>query len=299
MPGRAGFAWLLALGLAAMLVLMLVLVLAGEWLSRPAQRPQGPPPADLAARAVSLPVAAPAGPRPAAPVAGWYTPGQPGRGAVLLLHGVRGDRRQMLGRARFLARQGYATLMIDLPAHGESVGSRITFGAREAEGVRAAVGFLRRELPGQPLGIIGVSLGGAATVLAGPLGVDAVVLESVYGTFEEAVSNRLTMRLGPAGAWLVAPLLWPLPLRTGLQPEALRPLAHIGQIGAPVLVAAGALDRHTSWPETLRLHEAARPPKALWRVEGAAHVDLHAHAPAAYEATVGAFFAQHLGPHRP
>lgn len=283
--------------LALALALMLGLVLAGEWLSRPAQRPQGPPPASLAARAVSMPVAADgalANTAAAAPVAGWFTPGQPGRGAVLLLHGVRGDRRQMLGRAAFLARQGYATLMIDLPAHGESPGERISFGALEAAGVRAAVGFLRRELPGQPLGIIGVSLGGAATVLAGPLGVDAVVLESVYGRFEEAVRNRLTMRMGPAGAWLVAPLLWPLPWRTGLQPEALRPLAHIGRIGAPVLIAAGAQDLHTTWPETLRLHAAARQPKALWRVEGAAHVDLHRHAPAAYEATVGAFLARHL-----
>jgi alpha-beta hydrolase superfamily lysophospholipase len=287
--------------LGLLLGLMWVPLLAGEWLSRPAQRPQGPPPADLAARAVRLPVQAPwaEGPEaPAAAVAGWFTPGQPGRGAVLLLHGVRGDRRQMLGRARFLAGQGYATLMIDLPAHGESPGERITFGAREAAGVRAAVGFLRHELPGQPLAIIGVSLGGAATVLAGPLGVDAVVLESVYGRFEDAVQNRLTMRLGPAGAWLVPPLLWPLPWRTGLRPEALRPLAHIGQVGAPVLVAAGTLDRHTRWRETLGLYEAARPPKALWRVEGAAHVDLHSHAPAAYEATVGAFLAEHLGPRR-
>jgi len=51
---------------------------------------------------------------------------------VLLLHGVRADRREMLGRARFLNRLGYGILLIDLPAHGESPDDHITFGAREA-----------------------------------------------------------------------------------------------------------------------------------------------------------------------
>ena len=38
----------------------------------------------------------------------------------------------------------------------------------------------------------------------------------------------------------------------------------------------------------------AAAPKALWAVEGAAHVDLFAHAPAAYQQRVGAFLATHL-----
>lgn len=283
---RVGLWWALAAGV---LVLLLMFVLAAEWLSRPAPRPQGLPPQDLAARAVSLRTAA------AGQVAGWFTPGQAGQGAVLLLHGVRGDRRQMLARARFLGRAGYATLMIDLPAHGESTGERISFGAHEAAGVQAAVAFLRQALPGEALGLIGVSLGGAATVLAGPgLALDAVVLESVYPTLEAAVQNRLTMRLGPAGAVLAHPLLWQLPWKTGVHARALRPVDHIQQLGAPVLIVSGSEDRHTTWPQTQRLFEAAAPPKALWRVEGAGHVDLHAFQPAAYEQKVLGHLARYL-----
>ena len=40
-------------------------------------------------------------------VSGWLIPGRPRAGVVLLLHGVRADRREMLGRARFLNRLGY------------------------------------------------------------------------------------------------------------------------------------------------------------------------------------------------
>lgn len=54
-------------------------------------------PADFAAQAVRIPIPASAGQF----VAGWFKPGQPHGGAVLLLHGVRADRTQTLARARF------------------------------------------------------------------------------------------------------------------------------------------------------------------------------------------------------
>lgn len=262
---------------------------AGELLSRPATRRIDPPPADFAAQTVRIPTAG------GQSVAGWFASGLTQGGAVLLLHGVRADRTQMLVRARSLNRVGYAVLLIDLPAHGESTGDRITFGAREAVGVTAAVDYLRNKLPGERLGIIGVSLGAAATVMAGikpPL--HAIVLESMYPTIEEAVANRLSMRLGSLDAYLAPLLLWQLPLRTGIGPEDLRPIDHMAGLRAPVLVASGADDKHTTWSETERLFQAASSPKELWRVDGAAHVDLHGFNPAQYERRVFSFLAKHL-----
>jgi fermentation-respiration switch protein FrsA (DUF1100 family) len=186
-------------------------------------------------------------------------------------------------------------LQIDLPAHGESSGERITFGAREAAGVEAAVRFLRQTLPGVQIAVIGVSLGAASTVLAGlDPALQAVILESMYPTIDEAVQDRLAMRLGRVGAGLAPLLLWQLPLRVGLSAEALRPIDRLPSLGAPVLIASGADDQHTLWPETQRLFDAAKEPKVLWRVEGAAHVDLHDHAPEPYRQRVLEFLAQHL-----
>ena len=93
---------------------------AGELLSYPAHRLVGPPPRELQASAVDFYTSA--GGR----VSGWILPGKPKRGAVLLLHGVRGDRREMVDRAKFLSKLGYGILLVDLPAHGESSGDRIT-----------------------------------------------------------------------------------------------------------------------------------------------------------------------------
>ena len=218
-----------------------------------------------------------------------------GRGAVLLLHGIHGDRRDMADRARFLNALGYAVLLIDLPGQGASTASFVTFGLREADGVRAALEELRRRAPGQRIGVIGVSLGAASLVLCRDCPpVDAVVLESMYPTIEEAVANRLRMRLGPVGGPLSALLLWQLPLRLSIRPDALHPIKYVGQVKAPVLIAAGSADLHTTLSETERLFAAAAQPKALWVVEGAAHVNLHAYAQEEYERRIGAFLAEHL-----
>ncbi len=275
--------------LAVLLGLLALTLGAGEVLSRAAKRPVGQPPGDFSAQVVHLGVVR------GGSVVGWWAPGQAGKGAVLLLHGLRADRTQMLARARFLGRAGHATLLIDLPAHGESAGDRITFGAREAAGVHAALAWLRREVPGERVGLIGVSLGAASAVLARPQpAVDAVVLESMYPTIEEAAAHRLTMRLGPLGNGLVPLLLWQLPLRTGVRARDLRPIDQLALLGSPVLIVAGSDDRHTPWSQTLRLFEAAAEPKTLWRVEGAAHEDLHAFQPEAYERRILRFLAAHL-----
>ncbi|WP_428509689.1 alpha/beta hydrolase [Roseateles sp.] len=282
--------WALALGSAALLTLLLVAG-AGELLSRSAPHAVGEAPQELNAQTIHLPSTS-------GQVSGWFSPGRPGRGAVLLLHGVRSHRGQMLARARLLHEAGLGVLLIDLPAHGESSGQRISFGWRESQGVAAALHFLRRELPQERLGVIGLSLGGASLLLLppaqrGPL--QAVVLESVYPTIEEAVHNRLRVRIGEFLSRGLTPLLLSqLPLRLGVEPAQLRPEQALRQLDTPVLVAGGQLDTQTPPAETQRMAAAAPQLQALWLVEGAHHTDLQAFAPEAYRQRVLAFLIQRL-----
>jgi fermentation-respiration switch protein FrsA (DUF1100 family) len=262
---------------------------AGEVLCHPARRAVGEAPSDLKARNLSVPYGQ------GETLSAWMLRGQPGQGAVLLLHGVRADRREMLDRARFLNQLGYAVLLPDLPAHGESSGEYITYGLREAEGVRAAMSFLRHELPDERLGVIGVSLGAASFVLAqvqpAP---SAAVLESMFPSITEAVTDRLRLYLSAPGPALAPLLLWQLPWRLSISPSQLQPIAEMATLHSPLLIVAGTADQHTTLAETLRLFEAAPAPKDLWLLQDAAHVDLHAFAPREYEARIGAFLARHL-----
>lgn len=281
---------LLALTLALALGLAAASLAAGEWLTRPVRASIGPPPPGLSAQTVRIPYG------DGQQVSGWFLPGRAGEGTVLLLHGVRGNRLQMLARARWLQREGIASLLIDLPSHGESSGERISFGRNEAPGAAAALAWLRQRLPGERIGVIGVSLGGASLLFADRQPeLDALALESVYPTIADAVQDRLAMRLGATVGRMLAPLLLvQIPLRLGFSTDQLCPIDAITHTHAPLWVASGTEDLHTRWPETQALFAAAHAPKTLWPVAGAAHVDLHGFAATAYEARLLPWLQSHL-----
>jgi fermentation-respiration switch protein FrsA (DUF1100 family) len=225
---------------------------------------------------------------------GWLVPGEPERGSVVLMHGIRASRLSMVGRARFLWNAGYTVLLFDFQAHGESPGSVTTFGHLEARDARAAVDLLRRRSSGGPILAIGVSLGGVAAVLGEePLQVEALVLEAVYPSIAAAAANRLNIRLGFLGRLLAPLLLLQLEPRLHIKEADLAPVEGIRRVTAPLLIVAGAIDRHTTLEDSKRLFAAAPDPKELWVIPGAAHVDFHAYVGSGYESKVLGFFRKY------
>lgn len=228
-------------------------------------------------------------------IQGWLSRGRAGAGAIVLLHGIGASGRDMISRARFLRSAGFSLLVIDFRGHGDSSGGRSTYGGLESRDALAAVEFLRCALPAERIGVIGISMGGAAALLGpAPLPVQALVLESVYPTIEDGVRDRLRAWLGPVGAALAPVAMgWLLP-REGISAADLRPIDRIKELSAPVFVLSGGADRYTPPIESRSLFDRAPEPKAFWSVDGAGHVDLHEFAGAEYERRVGAFLVRHL-----
>ena len=221
-----------------------------------------------------------------AEIAAWLMPCMNAKATVLLLHPNRKDRSVMLKRADLLCNAGYASLMIDFQGHGESPGEIITAGYRERFDVLAAIKFIRQRFPEQKIAVIGCSLGGAATLMAEPKGIDVLVLESVYPTITEAINNRLSMYVGPLRHILGPALFLQFQMRLGISPSQLRPIDHLATIGCPVLIASGDCDRHTTLSETRRMFGAARSPKQLLVFEGAKHQDLLSYDPDKYQQVI-------------
>jgi uncharacterized protein len=267
-------------------------------LARPAGVSVGAPPDDLGAQSVTF--ASGSGSN----IHAWLARGVQGGGSVLLLHGVGANRTSMLARARFLHRLGFTVLAPDFQAHGESPGDHVTFGARESLDAAASLTFLRDAMPAERVGVIGVSMGGAAALLGpGPLDANAFVLESVYPTIRQAVSDRLGTWLGPLGG--VARLFTPAVIHfvgndIGVTEMELRPIDRIALLRAPLLFLTGTADPYTPIAEAESLYARAPAPKAYWAVRGAGHEDLHAYDSAEYERRVGEFLVGALrtgGPH--
>jgi uncharacterized protein len=191
----AGLVVGLALAVAAALCVSVVGV--GLVPSRPATAEIGAAASDLAIEQVTIQSGS------GATLRGWFLAGRPGGGGVVLMHSVRANRLSMLERARMLHAFGFSVLLFDFQAHGETTGERITFGHLEALDAAAAVAFARSRLPGEKIGAVGLSLGGAAALLGpSPLPVDALVLEAVYSDIGAAIENRLRLAFGvPVGSW--------------------------------------------------------------------------------------------------
>ena len=61
---------------------------------------------------------------------GWFAPGAR-RDAVVLIHGLGGNRAQLVPEAAILLRHGHGVLLYDSRASGESEGDTATWGDRE------------------------------------------------------------------------------------------------------------------------------------------------------------------------
>jgi len=277
-------------------LILLVVTLAGAWLAGTVIAwphnsivPPPPPPARIVHFTSSDGV----------PIAANYWPGAREDGpAVLLLHGINNTRDRLTPHAIWLNGLGYAVLAIDFRGHGESGAESRTFGLYEARDAAAALAFLRARAPRRKVGVVGISLGGAAALLGdeGPLPVEAMVLHAVYPDLRTAIVNRLARVGSRPIARLGEPLLsyqsW---LRYGVGPSRIAPIDGIRNYRGQVLIVAGTADRDTSVADTRALYAAAPGPKALWLVDGADHIATSILWSDEYRARVSRFFEQSLG----
>lgn len=193
---------------------------------------------------------------------------------MLLLHGNDASRSATADNAAWLAARGYAVLTIDFRGHGESSPATHSFGLYESRDARAALEWLKRANGGGRTAAIGISLGGAASLIGdeGPLPADALVLQAVYPDIRHAIRNRMAAFLTAGPAWLLEPLLsLQSKPRLGVWPGRLAPVAALKRYRGPVLVIGGGADAYTPPAETRTMFAAAAGPKRLLFVRGADH----------------------------
>ena len=228
-------------------------------------------------------------------LSGWLLEAKQGKGGILLLHGVRSNRLQMLKRAKFLQKAGYDVLLFDFQAHGESTGEQITFGHLESLDAESAYDYLQDRLCNPTIGIIGVSLGGASALLGEVKSkAKVMILESVYPSIEEAIENRLTMRLGVVSFYFSPLLTLQLKPRLGVGVEGLKPIEQMKEIKGAVLVISGEKDKHTMVSETKKMFALAPEPKELWIVKEKGHVDFSKALGELYEERVLDFLEENM-----
>jgi fermentation-respiration switch protein FrsA (DUF1100 family) len=236
-------------------------------------------------------------------ISGWFFAAAGSRRgpAVVLCHGVWTGRRECLPLALRFQAAGYNVLCFDFRAHGGSDGRFISLGHHETNDVIGAVHYLkeRPEVDPTRIGVIGFSMGAAATVQAAARCSDiaAVVADSCYATFVDAAkySFRLVTRMPhfPMAPLAVQTAKWIM----HLDAAQLRPIDVIGRISPrPILLTHGMLDEIVPVRHAYTLFKAAEEPKELWVVSGAHHVGARDVDPDGYFDKVEHFLSEALSP---
>jgi len=232
-----------------------------------------------------VPVACPTPDGTIAP--GWYAPGRTDA-AIVLLHGLGGNRAQLASVGRELLEQGWGVLLIDQRGHGEHPLDRTTFGRAEAYDALGAIEWLkhRPEVDPSKIGVYGASMGAATAIQAAAMDPDlaCIVADSSYAVFNEQVAHDLGYENNPVKVpvrWrsvIVAAFRFCEPLVIGRVADWPDPVDSIREVKCPIFLIHGERDTRIDAGDLERLQNAGIESGVRvtsWLVPGAGHCDYH------------------------
>lgn len=196
---------------------------------------------------------------------------------VVFLSGTHGPSvTAIFGHAAMLREAGYASLLVELRARGESGGDRIGLAYDEVLDVQAAVAHLRAQpgYAGVPIVAFGLSLGGATAINAAGVtpDIDGVVSLSAFSSWSEVFVDNMRIPEPLASVQRAFVELY-LGFLYGFERRDLVPRRQIERLGArPVLLVHSRDDSQVPFASFERL--VARGPTQLetWVRDGDRHL---------------------------
>jgi len=226
----------------------------------------------------------------------WYVPSTNGAG-IILQHGFKSDREELLEEAAMLANRGYGVLLTSIRAHDINEGELIAFGLKEMPDIDAWVKFLQAQEGITSIGMLGNSLGGTLSIqyAAENDAIKALVVHSAFSSMRDTINTSVRYFTD----------LPPFPFATLIRFWAEQEIKGdiddidakkwIGKISPrPILILHSLSDVAISPESGELLLEAAAEPKELWQVEGVRHASFDTELAEAFEDKVGKFFDQYL-----
>jgi pimeloyl-ACP methyl ester carboxylesterase len=200
------------------------------------------------------------------------------RGTMVLLHGRNGRKEDLLPVAERFAAAGFRCLIPDLPGHGDSPLTGMTFGSNNFERTLPAkiLSDARQhfQLPDEPAILWGMSMGGAVAVSAAkstrPW--EALMVVSSFASLDQVLKEYI-----PADWHLLANALQPLlDAAQWLNGEPgisrMQPQQWAGQLSIPALIVHGERDRYVPIQQGRKLYESLASKDKHWiTVPGGGH----------------------------
>jgi hypothetical protein len=211
---------------------------------------------------------------------GWFArPADANGDAVILLHGVGDNRQGMMGFAELFLSNGFAVLVPDSRAQGESGGDFPTYGLKESGDVQRWFNWLVMQQHAKCIFGMGESMGAAIVLQAAQTTpFCAVVAESSFASFHQIAYVRVG-QFFHTGEWLGRIVLRPAVetaflygrLTRGVNLADASPERSVVGGQMPILLIHGLADDNIppQQSERIRAHNPAEI--VLWEVPNAGH----------------------------
>lgn len=232
---------------------------------------------------------------------GWWMAAGADRPTVILLHGVKKNRTDVLRAAIALNEAGFNVLVFDGRAHGSSEGRFVTYGFFERRDVDSVVDWLieHKQIDRQRIGLAGESMGAAIAlqVAAQNDRIRAVWADSPFASLRR-VSAEFLMRVTHLPGRLINPVVWTTiqvaNYRGKFDVLAVDPLALAARITCPVYLVHGMADQLIAPEHSKNIHDALSGEKHLWFIQGVRHARGARYAKRDYAERLVSFFTKTL-----
>ena len=232
---------------------------------------------------------------------GWWMASEAGAPTVVVFHGVKKNRTDVLRAALALRHSGLNVLVFDGRAHGNSEGRYVTYGFYERRDAEAAIEWLvaEKKIDRNSVGLAGESMGAAIAlqVAAANPWIRAVWADSPFASLRR-VSEEFLRRVTHLPGAVLNPVIWTTMqvanYRGNFNVKAVDPLSLAASIKCPVFLVHGTADQLIATAHSQHIYDALGGEKEIWFVEGARHARSVRFAKQAYSERLIGFFTRKL-----
>jgi uncharacterized protein len=119
------------------------------------------------------------------------------KAVIIYLTGIRQPSvTYFYGHSRWMKKNGYASILLEVRGHGNSDGDTVCLGYEEVKDVKAVVDYIKEldKYNDVPIVLHGVSMGGAIAINSfGEIKeIDGLIAMSAYSSFEDVVSDTMS-----------------------------------------------------------------------------------------------------------
>lgn len=174
------------------------------------------------------------------------SPLQPAKATIIMLHGIGACKESFLPVAAEYCKDSINVVLMDNRAHGQSSGEYCTYGFHEKNDVSELVTQLLNRDSKTPIGLYGVSLGGAIAwqTLGNDHRIAFAIIESTFDDLRNVVREYLARFIGFRFDVLADFALWRAASVAKINSAEVVPREAATQVTCPVFCAHGSRDIH-------------------------------------------------------